>query len=147
MHNLETDLRKITHKNMRNITPHNYKAKTWCRRLAHQSRALPTNSIWGNMKFVDLRFQNIGSYFAYLKLKRNEEVTCYPNSYFTLLNRWFNFILKNGPTYYRIIMMEASCWLGNSVTRLGVFLRIVQPFKAGGNNYFTQIAHTVRQFL
>ena len=34
-----------------------------------------------------------------------------------------------------------------SVTRLGDFLHFGQPFKAGGNNYFTQIAHIVRQFL
>ena len=34
-----------------------------------------------------------------------------------------------------------------SVTRLGDFLHFGQPFKAGGNNYFTLIAHIVRQFL
>ena len=34
-----------------------------------------------------------------------------------------------------------------SVTRLGDFWHFGQPFKAGGNNYFTQIAHIVRQFL
>ena len=34
-----------------------------------------------------------------------------------------------------------------SVTRLGDFLHFGQQFKAGGNNYFTQIAHIVRQFL
>ena len=31
--------------------------------------------------------------------------------------------------------------------QLGDFLHFGQPFKAGGNNYFTQIAHIVRQFL
>ena len=34
-----------------------------------------------------------------------------------------------------------------SVTRLGNFLHFGQPFKTGGNNYFRQIAHIVRQFL
>ena len=35
-----------------------------------------------------------------------------------------------------------------SVTRLGDFLHFGQPFKeANGNNYFTQIAHIVSQFL
>ena len=34
-----------------------------------------------------------------------------------------------------------------SVTRLGDFLHFGQPFKAGGNNYFTHITHIVRQFL
>ena len=31
--------------------------------------------------------------------------------------------------------------------QIGRFLHFGQPFKAGGNNYFTQIAHIVRQFL
>ena len=31
--------------------------------------------------------------------------------------------------------------------QIGRFLYFGQPFKAGGNNYFTQIAHIVRQFL
>ena len=35
----------------------------------------------------------------------------------------------------------------NSVTRFGDFLHFGQPFKAGGNNYFTQITLIVRQFL
>ena len=34
-----------------------------------------------------------------------------------------------------------------SATRLGDCLHFVQPFNAGGNNYFTQIAHIVRQIL
>ena len=34
-----------------------------------------------------------------------------------------------------------------SVTRLGNLLHFGQPFKAGGNNCFTQIANIVRQFL
>ena len=34
-----------------------------------------------------------------------------------------------------------------NVTRFGDFLHFGQPFKAGGSNYFTQIAHIVRQFL
>ena len=34
-----------------------------------------------------------------------------------------------------------------SVTRLGDILHFGQPFKAGVNNYFTRIAHIVRQFL
>ena len=34
-----------------------------------------------------------------------------------------------------------------SVTRDGDFLHFGQPFKAGGNNYFTQITHIVWQFL
>ena len=34
-----------------------------------------------------------------------------------------------------------------SVTRLGDFLHFGQQFKAGGKNYFTQIAHIVREFL
>ena len=33
-----------------------------------------------------------------------------------------------------------------SVTRLGDFLLFGKLFKAGGNNYSTQIAHFVRQF-
>ena len=37
--------------------------------------------------------------------------------------------------------------LGSSVTRLGDFLHFGLPFKADCNNYFTQIAHIVRQFL
>ena len=35
----------------------------------------------------------------------------------------------------------------SSVTRLGDFFNFGQPFKAGGNNYFTQMANIVRQFL
>ena len=35
----------------------------------------------------------------------------------------------------------------SSVTRLGDFLLFGQSFKAGGNNYFTQIAHIVIQFF
>ena len=43
---------------------------------------------------------------------------------------------------------EEDCVLFRfSVTRLGDFLHFGQPFKAGGNNYFTQIAYIVRQFL
>ena len=38
-------------------------------------------------------------------------------------------------------------YFSNSVTRLGDILHFGQTFKAGGNNYFTQIAHIVRQFL
>ena len=34
-----------------------------------------------------------------------------------------------------------------SVTRLGDLLHFGQLFKACGNNYFTQIAHIIRQFL
>ena len=34
-----------------------------------------------------------------------------------------------------------------SVTRLGNFLHFGQQFKAGGNNYFNQIAHIVSLFL
>ena len=34
-----------------------------------------------------------------------------------------------------------------SVTRLGDFLHFGRSFKSGGNNYFSQIAHIVRQFL
>ena len=34
-----------------------------------------------------------------------------------------------------------------SVTRLVDFWHFGQPFKAGGNNYITQIAHIVSQFL
>ena len=37
--------------------------------------------------------------------------------------------------------------VGGSVTRLGDFLHFGQPFKAGGNNYFTQTSYIVRQFL
>ena len=37
--------------------------------------------------------------------------------------------------------------VGVSVTRLGDILHFGQPFKVGGNNYFAQIAHIVRQFL
>ena len=37
--------------------------------------------------------------------------------------------------------------LRTSVTRLGDFLLLGQAFKAGGNNYFTQFAHIVWQFL
>ena len=44
-------------------------------------------------------------------------------------------------TFYRFQYFEAS------VTRLGDFLQFGQPFKAGGNNYFTQITHIARQFL
>ena len=35
----------------------------------------------------------------------------------------------------------------SSVTRLGDFFHFRQPFKSGVNNYFTQIAHIVREFL
>ena len=31
--------------------------------------------------------------------------------------------------------------------QIGQFLHFGQPFKAGGNYYFTQIAHILRQFL
>ena len=31
--------------------------------------------------------------------------------------------------------------------QIGRFLHFGQPFKTGGNKYFTQIAHIVRQFL
>ena len=33
-----------------------------------------------------------------------------------------------------------------SVTRFGNFLHFEQPFKAGGNNYFTQITHILGDF-
>ena len=33
-----------------------------------------------------------------------------------------------------------------SVTRFGDFLHFVQPFKAGGNNYFSQITHILGNF-
>ena len=33
-----------------------------------------------------------------------------------------------------------------SVTRLADFLHFGQPFKAGGNNYFTQIFHILGNF-
>ena len=35
----------------------------------------------------------------------------------------------------------------SSVTRLGDILLFGQAFKAGSNNYFTQIAHIVMQIL
>ena len=38
-------------------------------------------------------------------------------------------------------------WEKEKATRLGDFLHFGQPFKAGGNYYFTQIAHILRQFL
>ena len=41
----------------------------------------------------------------------------------------------------------SSILLTVSVTRLGDFLHFGQPFKASGNNYFTQIALIVRRFL
>ena len=37
--------------------------------------------------------------------------------------------------------------VAGSVTILGNFLLFREPLKAGGNNYFTQIAQIVRQFL
>ena len=44
--------------------------------------------------------------------------------------------------------LRAEKWMSaSSVTRFGNFLHFGQPFKAGGNNYFTQITHIVRQFL
>ena len=42
---------------------------------------------------------------------------------------------------------EEDLRLVNSVTRLGDFLHFGQLFKAYGNNYFAQIAHSCRQFL
>ena len=44
-------------------------------------------------------------------------------------------------------MVSTMFWFTHSVTRLGDFLHLGQPFKAGGNNYFTQIDYIVRQFL
>ena len=44
-------------------------------------------------------------------------------------------------------MILSPDWAPNCVTRLGDFLHFGQPFKAGGNNYFTQIAHIVSQFI
>ena len=35
----------------------------------------------------------------------------------------------------------------SSETRSGDFLHFGQPFKAGGDNFFTQITHIVRQLL
>ena len=43
------------------------------------------------------------------------------------------------PTYDQCIVI--------SVTRFGDFLHFGKPFKANGNNYFTRIAHILRQFL
>ena len=39
------------------------------------------------------------------------------------------------------VVIEAQC------DQIGPFLHFGQPFKAGSNSYFTQIAHIVRQFL
>ena len=47
----------------------------------------------------------------------------------------------------REIRYKYTRWLPFSVTRLGDFLHFGQPFKAGGNNYFTQITHIVWQIL
>ena len=44
-----------------------------------------------------------------------------------------------------LIMQDGS--MGTSVTIFGDLLDFGQPFKASGNNYFTQIVHIVRQFL
>ena len=48
--------------------------------------------------------------------------------------------------------IEVNTWLDEflliySVTRLGDFLHFGQPFKVGGNNYFTQITHIAMKFL
>ena len=45
------------------------------------------------------------------------------------------------------IFAEIQLSAAASVTRLGDFLHFGQQFKAGGNNYFNQITHIVRQFL
>ena len=50
---------------------------------------------------------------------------------------------------FQLILMhiKAKMYIISSVTRLGNFLHFGQPFKAGGNNDFTQIAHIISQFL
>ena len=48
---------------------------------------------------------------------------------------------------HKIFVNMLFLYLASSVTRLRDFLHFGQPFKASGNNYFTQIAHIVRQFL
>ena len=49
--------------------------------------------------------------------------------------------------YGHFLLIYFSATILGSVTRFGNFLHFGQPFKAGGNNYFTQITHIVRQFL
>ena len=40
-----------------------------------------------------------------------------------------------------------SLLIDNQCDQIGRFLHFGQPFKAGGNNYFTPIAHIIGQFL
>ena len=49
--------------------------------------------------------------------------------------------------YFQESNLLSSFTVLASVARLGDFLHFGQPLKAGGNNYFTQSTHIVRQFL
>ena len=49
--------------------------------------------------------------------------------------------------YSRSLASRRIVGITTSVTRLGDFLPFGQPFEASVNNYFTQIAYIVRQFL
>ena len=50
--------------------------------------------------------------------------------------------------YFTDLLLNKALRLdvSSSVTRLGDFLHFGKLIKAGGNNYFTQIAHILRQF-
>ena len=61
-------------------------------------------------------------------------------------NSWI--VQKGNPELrVRTVKEEEQDVAATSVTRLGDFLHFGQTFKAGGNNYFTQINHIVIQFL
>ena len=58
-------------------------------------------------------------------------------------------LLTNAKTLMIIVhnYVEGVSEVSEQCDQIGRFLHFGQPFKAGGNNYFTQIAHIVRQFL
>ena len=79
----------------------------------------------------------------------------------TKLSKSTTFVVLRNQTCFKPMATTKSCQRNHltlktaayefclpfSVTRLGDFLHFGQPFKSGGNNYFRQIAHIVRQFL
>ena len=55
--------------------------------------------------------------------------------------------IHSNTSLYKVSEYSQHLWSVTRVTRLGDFLLLGQPFKAGGNYYFTQIAHIVGPFL
>ena len=45
-----------------------------------------------------------------------------------------------------VLYLLTVIFVKHQCDQIGRFLHFGQQFKAGGNNYFTQIAHIVRQF-